>query len=112
MVMGTATFSVVTSYSRQTIRSLIRGDQIAVDGRIKGGDYYHHSINLGGGRVADFGGDSKSDAKPRIASIEEFTDNGKRKLVRINYMLGQCLSPEEAARNAKELVKKPDRWGS
>ncbi|KAL3832240.1 hypothetical protein ACJMK2_023900 [Sinanodonta woodiana] len=93
-------------------RSLTRGDQIAIEGNIVDEDYYHHGIYLGDGIVADFGGDGKKGTKPRTVSIAEVTGHGKRKLFRINYKFGQCLSNEEAASNAEDLVKKPNHWGS
>ena len=52
------------------------------------------------------------DAKPRIVDILQFTDYGKRRLVRINYTNDQCLPPEIAADNAEKLVENPNRWGA
>ena len=95
-----------------TFRTLKRGDQIAVEGGQGGIEYYHHGIFLGHEKgVADFGGRDKSDAKPRIVDLLQFTDYGKRRLVRINYINGQCLPSEVAADNAEKLVANPSRWG-
>lgn len=94
-------------------RSLRRGDQIAVEGAMAGIDYYHHGIFLGHEQgVADFGGNNKKDAKPRIVDLLQFTDYGKRRLVRIVYPDGQCLPPEVVAENAEKLVADPNRWGA
>lgn len=42
----------------------------------------------------------------------QFTDYGKRRLVRINYPNGDCLPPEIVAENAEKLVEDPNRWGA
>ena len=76
-------------------------------------EYYHHGIFLGHDKgVADFGGANKTEARTRIVDILQFTDYGKRRLVRINYPDGQCLPPEVAAANAEKLVEDPNRWGA
>lgn len=62
--------------------------------------------------MADFGGANKRDAKPRIVDLLQFTDYGKRRLIRINYINGQCLPPEVVAENAEKLVQEPSRWGA
>lgn len=92
-------------------RVLKRGDQLAVEGQNTKVEYYHHGIYLGPSKgVADFGGDGKQ-GKPRIVSLSQFTDNGKRRLTRIVYREGTCRPPEEAAQEAETLVENPDRWG-
>ncbi|KAK3607993.1 hypothetical protein CHS0354_009928 [Potamilus streckersoni] len=93
-------------------RSLQKGDQIAVEGEMSGIEYYHHGIFLGHRKgVADFGGNNKRDARPRIVDILQFTEYGKRRLIRLKYPSGQCLPPEVVVENAKKLVENPDRWG-
>lgn len=93
-------------------RKLQQGDQIAVEGEQCGIDYFHHGIFLGHEKgVADFGGATKSDATVRVVDIMQFTIRGERKLVRINYPNGGCLSPEIVVKNAEKLVESPDMMG-
>lgn len=61
--------------------------------------------------IADFGGANAADAKVKCVDILQFSDFGRRRLVRINYPNGDCLPPEIAAQNAEKLVADPQRWG-
>ncbi|XP_053384630.1 lecithin retinol acyltransferase-like [Mercenaria mercenaria] len=95
------------------LRLLQRGDHIAVEGEMAGVKYYHHGIFLGHSiGVADFGGTNKVTATVRIVDILEFTDQGKRLLVRYRYRRSECLPAEEAARNAEALAANPRLWGA
>lgn len=40
----------------------------------------------------------------------QFTNYGKRRLVRILVNKQNCLPPEEAAQNAEKLIENPHRW--
>ena len=94
-------------------RTLKRGDHIAVEGEVAGVKYYHHGIFLGHNiGVADFGGTNKADASVRVVDILQFTDQGRRQLIRYLYRSTECLSQEEAARNAERLAANPHMWGA
>ncbi|CAC5361873.1 unnamed protein product [Mytilus coruscus] len=91
---------------------LKRGDQIAVEGEQVGINYYHHGIFLGHEKgIAVFGGNNKLDGTVRNVDLLQFTNFGKRKLVRINYPNNDCLPPEITAMNAEMVVADPHRWG-
>ncbi|KAH3736738.1 hypothetical protein DPMN_043311 [Dreissena polymorpha] len=90
------------------LRLLKVGDHIATPGHSAKLQYFHHGIYLGLEKgVADFGGDNKSDAKPRVIDLLEFM-NGR--LFRINYPFAKCLQPEESVSKAEELVHNPSQW--
>lgn len=77
-------------------------------------NYYHHGIFLGHEiGIADFGADDapKTEAKPRQIDLFEFTDNGKRCLLRFIYPKGTCQEAEAAAHLAEEVVRDPNLWG-
>ncbi|KAH3889000.1 hypothetical protein DPMN_013046 [Dreissena polymorpha] len=101
-------FEDITKHS-----DLQRGDHLAVSGNRICVKYFHHGIFLGDEKgVADFGGTGKRDATLKIVNIHTFTNNGKRRLIRIKYAEGCCLHPEKAALNAEELVADPTKWGN
>eukprot|EP00105_Crassostrea_gigas_P032536 XP_011455569.1 PREDICTED: uncharacterized protein LOC105348005 [Crassostrea gigas] len=103
----------ISSENVTEYRSLRPGDQLAVHGEMQGVEYYHHGIFISAEEgVIDFGGPNKSKATVRSVDLLQFTDYGKRRLVRITYPKGQCLPPEVVIDNAKKLLKNPQRWGA
>lgn len=93
-----------------SFRSLRPGDHLAVLGDMQGVEYYHHGIFISAEEgIVDFGGESKRDATVRCIDLLQFTDFGKRQLVRIIYPKGKCLPPEVVVENAKKLLRNP-QW--
>lgn len=96
----------ISSENVTEYRSLRPGDQLAVQGEMQGIEYYHHGIFISAEEgVIDFGGPNKREATVRSVDLLQFTDYGKRRLVRITYPKGQCLPPEDVIDNAKKLHK-------
>ncbi|XP_045176336.2 egg-laying defective protein 26-like [Mercenaria mercenaria] len=103
----------ITAENITQLRSLKRGDHIAVQGEMAGVKYYHHGIFLGHEiGVADFNGTNKMNAIVRVIDILEFIGQGKRRLIRYIYKSSECLPAEEAARNAEALAANPRLWGA
>jgi hypothetical protein len=97
---------------RLSFRTLRPGDQLAVEGDMNGIEYYHHGIFISHEEgIIDFGGENKADATVRQVDLLQFTGYGKRRLVRITYPDGQCLSPDIVVENAKQLLANPEKWG-
>ncbi|KAH3725767.1 hypothetical protein DPMN_051616 [Dreissena polymorpha] len=89
------------------VRHLEDGDHIGEPGK----GYTHHGIFLGHKEVvAHFSGDTAADAQLCTVDISGFTDNMRKRLFRINYGAGQCLSPKESVDIAKQYLQNPQSW--
>lgn len=66
--------------------SLNPGDHIAVDGQFGNLKYYHHGIFISHKEgVVEFGGSKKIFAVVRNVTLDQFTDNRRKQLKRINH---------------------------
>ncbi|XP_055999229.1 uncharacterized protein LOC130047787 [Ostrea edulis] len=102
----------ISSENVTAYRTLRPGDQLAVEGKMNGIDYYHHGIFISHeDGIIDFGGENKADARVRQVDLLEFTGYGRKRLVKITYPDGKCLPPAEVVENAKKLLANPRKWG-
>ncbi|XP_062609774.1 uncharacterized protein LOC134271588 [Saccostrea cucullata] len=113
MSSGKFTNITVSSENVTQYSSLEPGDQLAVEGEMSGIDYYHHGIFIGHKEgIIDFGGPDKKSATVRRVDLLQFTDYGRRRLVRITYPeKDQCLPPEDVVWYAEGLFENPHIWG-
>ena len=108
------------------MEDLKEGDHIVVKGKIENlhpslkqlhfiakKDYFHHGIYIGDNEVIDFGGNSKSEAKPRKIDILQFLSSSSDcKLYRVNDDTGSksesCVA--SILTRAYTMVEDPSKW--
>lgn len=80
---------------------------------MEGIEYYHHGIFISAEEgLIDFGGPDKIQATVRSVDLLQFTEYGRRRLVKITYPKGQCLPPRVVVDNAKRLLENPGIFGA
>ena len=106
------------------MEDLKEGDHIVVKGKVENlhpslkplyfidkGHYFHHGIYIGDNKVIDFGGNSKSDAKPRKINILEFLSSScDSKLYRVNEDTRSKSDVASILARAFEMLTDPSKW--